>query len=55
MTVLKTLWRIFIWPGTKVTASLGIDPDSEMGLLRSMFNSLFWTAIGLIVAVMIIL
>lgn len=54
MTVLKFLWHMFIWPGDKVTAGLGIDPDSEMGLLRSMFNTLFWTAIGLVLALLIL-
>lgn len=47
MNFLDKLRRAFFWPGTVLTAKLGIDPDSEFGLLRSMFNTLIWTAVGL--------
>lgn len=47
MIWLRKLLNAFLWPGTYLTAKLGINPDSEFGLLRSMFNTLIWTAIGL--------
>jgi hypothetical protein len=47
MKYLDMLRRAFFWPGTKLTEKLNINPDSEFGLLRSMFNTLIWTAIGL--------
>ncbi len=47
MKSLELIRRAFFWPGTLLTKKLGIDPESEFGLLRSLFNSLVWTAIGL--------
>ena len=47
MKILDLIRRAFFLPGTILTAKLGIDPDSEFGLLRSMFNTLIWTVIGL--------
>ncbi len=55
MKWLRLLKKGFLWPGTKITARLGIDPESEMGLLRSMFNTLIWTALGLVVVLIIVL
>lgn len=55
MKWLRLLVKIILWPGTKITARLGIDPDSEMGLLRSMFNTLIWTALGLFIVLVIVL
>ena len=53
------LWNLFvailIWPGTKITEKLGIDPESEVGLLRSMFNTLIWTSIGLAITLLVVL
>jgi len=47
MQLLHILRDAFFWPGTLVTKKLNIDPESEFGLLRSLFNSVVWTAIGL--------
>ena len=47
MKLLDILRDTFFWPGTVVTKKLNIDPESEFGLLRSLFNSLVWTTIGL--------
>jgi len=55
MIWLNKLRRVFLWPGTYLTAKLGIDPDSEFGLLRSMFNTLIWTAVGLAVVFAVVL
>lgn len=55
MKWLTLLRDIFLWPGTKITERLGIDPDSEMGLLRSMFNTLIWTTIGLAIVLLVVL
>ena len=55
MDLLDMLRRAFFWPGTLLTKKLNIDPESEFGLLRSLFNSLVWTAIGLGVLFMFII
>lgn len=55
MEWLQLLKKIFLWPGTEITKRLGIDPESEMGLLRSMFNTLVWTAVGLFIVLVIVL
>ena len=55
MEFLDKLRRAFLWPGTYLTAKLGIDPDSEFGLLRSMFNTLIWTAVGLAIVFAVVL
>lgn len=55
MKFLDMLRRFLLWPGTFLTNKLGIDPDSEFGLLRSMFNTLFWTVVGLAITLMIVL
>ena len=33
---------IFLWPGTKLCERLGVDPNSDAGLIRWMFNTLFY-------------
>jgi hypothetical protein len=38
-----------LWPGTKVCERLGVDPESDAGLLRWMFNTLFYLFVGLII------
>ncbi len=55
MELLHKLRRAFLWPGTKLTEKLGIDPDSEFGLLRSLFNTLIWTVIGLAIVFIVVL
>lgn len=55
MELLNILRRAFFWPGTILTKKLGIDPESEFGLLRSLFNSLVWTVVGLGILFMFII
>ena len=55
MDLLDILRRAFFWPGTLLTKKLNIDPESEFGLLRSLFNSLVWTTIGLGVLFMFVI
>ena len=42
--------RVILWPGTKMCHKLGIDPESDMGLMRSFFNFMFWLPIGLVIS-----
>lgn len=53
------LWDLFVkvlvWPGSKIVEKLGIDPASDIGLLRSMFNTIIWTSLGLIITLMVVL
>ena len=34
--------EIILWPGTKVCEYLNVDPESDQGLIRSMFNMLIY-------------
>jgi hypothetical protein len=38
---------LILWPGTKVCERLGIDPKGDAGLIRSMFNMLFYLSLFL--------
>lgn len=49
MSILKTLGDLFLWPGTVMCRNFGVDPESEMGLMRSFFNFMFWLPLGLVV------
>lgn len=44
---LTKLVDFILWPGTKIVERMGIDPTSDYGLLRSMFNTLIWATAGL--------
>lgn len=44
-----TVADAILWPGTKACERFGIDPESDAGLLRWMFNTLFYLVIGLII------
>ena len=33
---------IILWPGTKICESMGIEPESDQGLIRSMLNMLVY-------------
>ena len=44
-----TLTEAFLWPGTKICQRLGIDPKSDAGLIRWMFNTLFYLTLSLII------
>jgi len=40
-----TLTDILLWPGTKICERMGIDPESDAGLIRSMFNMLVYLVV----------
>jgi len=40
-----------LWPGTYLCIKCGVDPKSDMGLMRSFFNFLIWLPLGLIAAI----
>ncbi len=48
MALLNTLGNMFLWPGTVMCRYFDVDPESDMGLMRSFFNFLFWLPLGLI-------
>ncbi|MFT5797384.1 MAG: hypothetical protein ACI84R_001444 [Candidatus Azotimanducaceae bacterium] len=33
---------IILWPGTKICEAMGIEPESDQGLIRSMLNMLVY-------------
>ena len=37
--------NLLLWPGTQVCLRLGIEPESDMGLVRSMFNMIFYLVV----------
>lgn len=39
--------EIFLWPGNTICRWLGVDPDSDSGLIRWMFNTLFYLFVTL--------
>lgn len=42
-----TLAQALLWPGTKICERLGLDPDADAGLIRSMFNMIIYLAVCL--------
>lgn len=42
-----SLADIILWPGTKVCERIGVDPKADAGLVRWMFNTLFYLVICL--------
>ncbi len=46
---------ILLWPGTKICERLGIEPESDQGLIGSMFNMLVYLTVilGLMWALMV--
>ncbi|MDN5788863.1 hypothetical protein [Pseudorhodobacter sp.] len=34
-----------LWPGTKVCEWIGVDPTADAGLIRSMFNMIFYIVV----------
>jgi hypothetical protein len=40
---------ILLWPGTAICRRFGVDPEGEMGLIRSMFNTLVYLTVMLVV------
>ena len=39
--------EIFLLPGTTMCQWMGVDPDSDSGLIRWMFNTLFYLLVTL--------
>jgi hypothetical protein len=37
-----TVVDLILWPGTKICEALGVEPESDQGLIRSMFNMLVY-------------
>lgn len=44
-----TLSDVFLLPGTTVCRRLGVNPEADAGLIRWMFNTIFYLVAGLIV------
>ena len=40
-----SLTAIFLWPGTKICGFLGVDPEGDAGLIRSMFNMIVYLVV----------
>lgn len=36
---------ILLWPGTKICERMGVDPEADAGLIRSMFNMLVYLVV----------
>lgn len=36
---------LLLWPGTKICQWFGVDPEADMGLIRSMFNMLVYLTV----------
>ncbi len=41
MTIVDAL----LWPGTKICEQLGVEPTADAGLIRSMFNMIFYLVV----------
>lgn len=52
--MVKRIADAFLWPGTKVCQYLGVNPEDDMGLIRSMFNMLFYLTVSLIIVWIVI-
>lgn len=37
--------QIILWPGTKICEFLGVDPEEDAGLIRSMFNMIVYLVV----------
>lgn len=44
-----TVSQAFLWPGTKVCERLNVDPEGDAGMIRWMFNTIFYLVASLIV------
>ena len=44
-----SITEIILWPGTKICERMGVDPKADAGLIRSMFNMIFYLAVSLTV------
>lgn len=44
-----TFSEAILWPGTKVCQRLGVDPESDAGMIRWLINTLVYLVLSLIV------
>ncbi|ASM75208.1 MULTISPECIES: hypothetical protein [Roseobacteraceae] len=49
-----TASEVFLWPGTKVCEQLGINPESDAGLIRWMINTVVYLMLSLTVVWIIV-
>ena len=49
-----TVTSIILWPGTKICERMGVDPEADQGLIRSMFNMLVYLVVMLALMWMIL-
>lgn len=49
-----TVSDAILWPGTKLCQRMGLNPEADGGLLRWMFNTLFYLVISLIIVWIIV-
>ena len=40
-----SLTDFILWPGTKICEWMGVDPEADAGLIRSMFNMLVYLVV----------
>lgn len=40
-----SITEIILWPGTKICQKMGVDPEADQGLIRSMFNMLVYLVV----------
>jgi len=43
-----TFAEAFLWPGTKICERLGVDPESDAGMIRWMINTLVYLSVSLL-------
>ena len=48
-----TFYDILLWPGTKICERMGVNPEEDAGLIRSMFNMIIYISVGLTIVWMI--
>lgn len=44
-----TVSQAILWPGTKVCERIGVDPESDAGMIRWLINTLIYLVLSLIV------
>ena len=42
-----TFSDLLLWPGTKICERMGVNPEDDAGLIRSMFNMIIYISVGL--------
>jgi hypothetical protein len=44
-----SITELLLWPGTKICERMGVDPEADAGLIRSMFNMIVYLTLSLAV------